>query len=127
MPLLFIFLSYLVPMKDQDSITPIDQYVIDFARELRNKEHLTQEAFGDILRVSRTHIKNIESPNSRAKYNIRLINALAEHFNISPKEFFPEKAMPLNFPGREVDEEKKQRKSAGKKGKVKKAVKGVKK
>jgi len=79
------------------------------------------------LGISRSYVKDIEDVKRRGKYNLIHVNALADYFNLSPKDFLPEKALPLAFPGMEVDEEKKQRKSAGKKGKVKKAVKGVKK
>ncbi len=78
-------------MRDQENITSIDQYVIDFVRELRLANDLTQEALGDILSVSRSFIRDIESTNSRGKYNLRHINALADHFGLSPKDFMPEK------------------------------------
>lgn len=84
-------------MRNQENITPIDQYVIDFVRELRIKKRLTQEDIGNIIEISRSFVSDIESINSRAKYNIRHINALADYFGMSPRDFFPEKALPVNF------------------------------
>jgi len=88
-------------MRNQENITPIDQYVIDFVRELRDKKEMTQQDIAAIIRVSRSYIRDIESANSRAKYNIRHINALADYFGMSPRAFFPEKPLPLHYPGRE--------------------------
>jgi transcriptional regulator with XRE-family HTH domain len=79
-------------MKDQENITEVDQYVIDFVRDLRNKQELTQEDIANIIHVSRSFIRDVESPNRSSKYNIRHVNALADYFGISPREFVPEKA-----------------------------------
>ena len=84
-------------MRDQENITSIDQYVIDFVRDLRIKHNLTQEALGNILAVSRSFIRDIESTNSRGKYNLRHINALSDYFGLSPKDFLPEKPFPINL------------------------------
>lgn len=84
-------------MRNQDFITPIDQYVIDFVRTLRYQYKLSQEDIGNIIGISRSYISDIESRNSRAKYNIRHINALADYFGKSPREFLPEKTLPLSF------------------------------
>ncbi len=93
--------GYLLKMRNQEFITPVDQFVIDFVRNLRNEKELTQKDIGRIVGVSREYIKDIESINKRAKYNIRHINALADYFDMSPKDFLPDKAMPLFFKGRE--------------------------
>lgn len=79
-------------MKVQEHISPIEQYVIDFVRKYRAEKKLSQEDIGNILELSRSYIGDIESPNSRAKYNMTHINNLADHFGISPKEFFPDQA-----------------------------------
>src|SRR5689334_8055744 len=102
-------------MRDQENITPIDQFVIDFVRGLRTAKKLTQEDIGNIIGISRSYVRDIESPNSRAKFNIRHVNALADYFNMSPRDFFPEKPMPLIFPKREKVEvkTKKAKSSAG--------------
>jgi transcriptional regulator with XRE-family HTH domain len=88
-------------MQNQEYITPVDQYVIDFVRKLRNDKELTQQDIGNIVGVSREYIKDVESINKRAKYNFRHINALADYFDMSPKDFLPEKPLALFFKGRE--------------------------
>ena len=80
-------------MKVQDHISPIEQYVIDFVRKLRVEKNLTQEDIGNIIEVSRSYIGDIESPNTRAKYNLSHINSLADYFVISPQSFLPAKAI----------------------------------
>lgn len=72
-------------------ISPIEQHVIDFVKELRNVEELSQEDIGNIIGKSKSFIGNIESPKNRSKYNLNHINILADHFNISPKDFLPKK------------------------------------
>ncbi|MGI8952242.1 MAG: helix-turn-helix domain-containing protein [Chitinophagaceae bacterium] len=57
---------------------------------MRNKKQLTQEDIANIIGISRSYISDVERTNSRAKYNIRHINALADYFGISPRDFFPE-------------------------------------
>ena len=80
-------------MKVQDHISPIEQYVIDFVRKFRIDKKLSQEDISNIIEVSRSYIGDIENPNSRAKYNLTHINAMADYFNISPQAFLPEKAL----------------------------------
>ncbi|MEO6729838.1 MAG: helix-turn-helix transcriptional regulator [Ferruginibacter sp.] len=78
-------------MKVQENISPIEQYVIDFVRKLRIEKSSTQDDIANILELSRSYIGDIESPKARAKYNMTHINILADHFNLSPKDFFPQK------------------------------------
>jgi transcriptional regulator with XRE-family HTH domain len=84
-------------MRDQENITPIDQYVIDFVRALRTKKNLSQKDLADILQVSKSFVSSIESINSRAKYNLRYINIIAEYFDMSPRDFLPTKAVSFEF------------------------------
>jgi transcriptional regulator with XRE-family HTH domain len=106
-------------MKAQDHISPIEQFVIDYVRKFRLEKGLTQEDIANILEVSRSYIGDIESPNTRAKYNMSHVNILADHFNISPRVFFPEKAIAIKT--RKKDKLKlQQNKGTTKKGKVKK-------
>jgi transcriptional regulator with XRE-family HTH domain len=84
-------------MRDQENITPIDQFVIDFIRDLRMKKNLSQQGLADILQVSKSYISSIESTNSRAKYNLRYLNILADHFDMSPREFLPFKPVSLEL------------------------------
>jgi transcriptional regulator with XRE-family HTH domain len=88
-------------MRDQENITPIDQYIIDFIRDLRTKKNLSQQGLADILQVSKSYISSIESTNSRAKYNLKYINIIADHFEMSPREFLPLKPAPLEFQHKE--------------------------
>ncbi|MCW3091418.1 MAG: family transcriptional regulator [Ferruginibacter sp.] len=92
-------------MKVQEHISPIEQYVIDFVRKLRSDKKITQEDIANILEVSRSYIGDIESPNTRAKYNMTHVNALADYFNMSPQAFFPEKALKLS--GSKIDKSSK--------------------
>ncbi len=107
-------------MRDQENITPIDQFVIDFVRNLRITKELTQADIGNIIGISRSYISDVERTNSRAKYNISHVNALADYFNMSPRDFFPEKPMPLVFSGREKSEVKTKRAKSSKKSQIKK-------
>jgi len=104
-------------MQDQENITAIDNYVRDFVKRLRKSRKLSQEDLGNIIGVSRSYIRDIENNRNRAKYNIRHINALADYFDISPREFLPEKAFPVDV----VEKEKE--KKVVKKATVKKATK----
>ncbi|MDP1763934.1 MAG: helix-turn-helix transcriptional regulator [Sediminibacterium sp.] len=93
-------------MRNQENIAPIDQYVIDFVRDLRIKKELTQEDIANIIEISRSFVRDIESINSRAKFNVRHINALADYFGMSPRNFFPEKALPVSSHSRKKEEMK---------------------
>ena len=88
-------------------------------RKFRLEKELTQEDIANILEVSRSYIGDIESPNTRAKYNMSHVNILADHFNVSPRIFLPEKAIAVKT--RKKDKIKLlKNKGAIKKGKVKK-------
>ena len=78
-------------MTQHINISAIEQYVIDFVIELRNKNNLKQDDIATILGVKRSFITNIESNKNRAKYNLMHIDKLADHFGLSPKDFLPEK------------------------------------
>lgn len=67
----------------------IEQYVIDFVRNLRTEENLRQEDIAYILDVKPSFIGNVESNSNRAKYNLKHINILAAHFGKSPQDFLP--------------------------------------
>jgi len=89
-------------MRDQEHITPIDQYVIDFIRELRIKKDISQKQLADILGVTKSYVSSIESNNSRAKYNLKYINIIADYYDMSPKDFMPKDAQPLEFMQRQL-------------------------
>lgn len=71
----------------------IEQYVIDYVRSLRNQNNLRQEDIAHILDVKPSFIGNIESAAHPAKYNLKHINKLADHFGLSPQDFLPKKAL----------------------------------
>ena len=90
----FLRFPYFVPsMKDQDNIGRIEQYVIDYVRELRVTNNLLQEDIASILGTTKAFISNAESTNHRAKYNLKHIDKLAQYFNLSPRDFLPEKTL----------------------------------
>ena len=104
-------------MKEQENITPAEQYVIDFVYNLRKAKKLGQKDIAAIIGVDRSFISHAESPNETAKYNIRHINALADYFNISPRVFLPEKAFPVDAPENEIKKKPVPKKAAKKKKK----------
>lgn len=80
-------------MKDQENIGKIDQYVIDYVRELRIVNNLLQDDIASILGTTKAFISNAESTNHRAKYNLKHIDKLAHYFKLSPKDFLPENSL----------------------------------
>lgn len=76
-------------------ISPIEQHVIDFVQKLRTKKGASQADIATIIGSSQAFIASVENHNSRAKYNLNHINAIAEHFGISPQEFLPKKPYKL--------------------------------
>lgn len=77
----------------ESNLTPIEQHVVDFIYKLRIDKGLTQEDIANIINVSQSFIATIENPNSRAKYNLNHINAIADHFGLSPQEFLPKRPL----------------------------------
>ena len=73
--------------------TEVEQYVIDAVREKRLKKGVSQKDLANLLDVSIGFIGDVESPRSRAKYNLNHINALAKIFDCSPRDFLPEKSL----------------------------------
>lgn len=110
-------------MKTQENITPVEQYVIDYVMKLRKDNKLGQKDIAAIIGVDRSFISHAESPNEVAKYNLRHINALADYFGMSPKDFMPEKPFPVDAPAEKVVKKK----AAPKKATSKKAPKKSKK
>ncbi|RXK81896.1 helix-turn-helix domain-containing protein [Filimonas effusa] len=72
----------------------IEQYVIDFVKQLRKDRKLSQEDIGNIIGVSRSYIQDIESLSRSATYNLDHINSLSDYFKLSPQAFLPPKAFP---------------------------------
>lgn len=72
------------------SLEPIEQYVIDTVRKMRIEKNVSQKELAYSLNLSIGFIGDVESPKSRAKYNLSHINKLAEYFECSPKIFLPD-------------------------------------
>ncbi len=72
-------------------ISEIEQYVIDKVRQMRKERGISQRELSYMIDLSIGFIGDVESPKSRAKYNLNHINALAKVFNCSPQDFLPKK------------------------------------
>jgi transcriptional regulator with XRE-family HTH domain len=79
-----------------ETISPIDQYVIDFVLQLRKDKNQTQQDIANILQVSRSFIKDVENSSNRAKYNLTHINALADYFGMKLGDFLPIYPIPVD-------------------------------
>jgi transcriptional regulator with XRE-family HTH domain len=73
----------------------IDLYIIGKVKQLRMERKLSQATLALKLDVSDAFVGQIENPKSRSKYSIEQLNKLAQIFDCSPKEFWPEK--PIDF------------------------------
>lgn len=69
----------------------IEQFVIDKVKEIRIQQGVSQEGIASLLDTSRGFVGQIESHNHPAKYNLNHLNILAIEFNVSIKDFFPDK------------------------------------
>jgi transcriptional regulator with XRE-family HTH domain len=70
--------------------------VIDRVKAMRVKRDFTQDDLAYFLNTSRGFIGQVESPNSKSKYNLNHLNTLAAEMNCSPKDFMPEKPVSEN-------------------------------
>lgn len=80
-------------MPQTSEVEKIEQYVIDFVRNLRIQNDLRQEDIANIIDVKPSFIGNVESAAHPAKYNLKHINKLADHFGLSPRDFLPPKPL----------------------------------
>ena len=71
-------------------VSSVEQYVIDKVREKRIAKGWSQKDLAYEIDLSISFIGDIESPKTRAKYNLNHINTLARVFECSPKDFLPE-------------------------------------
>ena len=83
-----------------------DQAVIALVKGVRIREGYTQTDVALVIDVARGYVGQIESPHSKAKYNLNHLNKLSVEWNVSPKEFMPEKG----FEEKVVSGRKKQKK-----------------
>ena len=70
-------------------VSSVEQYVIDKVREKRIAKGWSQKDLAFEIDLSISFIGDVESPKTRAKYNLNHINILAKVFECSPKEFLP--------------------------------------
>ncbi len=57
----------------------------------RRKKNLTQEELGDLCGLSRTHISNLESPNTIYKISMDAFFSIAEVLQVKPSDLLDEK------------------------------------
>lgn len=82
-------------MKRNPQISEFEQAVIDIITDFRKSRKLTQQNYADILKVSRAFIADVENFGRASKYNLDHINAFADYFGMSPREFLPENPFPV--------------------------------
>ena len=70
-------------------VSSVEQYVIDKVREKRIEKGWSQKDLAYEIDLSISFIGDVESPKTRAKYNLNHINILAKVFECSPKDFLP--------------------------------------
>lgn len=73
--------------------TPIQLFVSQRVRELREELALTQEQFSEKINCSRGYFADRENPNTGIAFNLETINTIAKKFNVSPHFFIPKKAL----------------------------------
>jgi predicted transcriptional regulator len=78
---------------EKAEITAIEQYVIDKVREIRKEKGISQRDLAAYTNLSFGFIGDVESPRSRAKYNLQHINEIAKAFECSPRDLLPEKPL----------------------------------
>jgi transcriptional regulator with XRE-family HTH domain len=68
-----------------------DLEVIRLVKAYREAKGYTQDHLAEFLDVTRGYVGQIESPHTRAKYNLNQLNRLAFEMKCSPRIFLPEK------------------------------------
>ena len=74
-------------------LTPIEQFVIEKVRQLRNQKNISQAELAFSIGVSVGFIGKVESLKYNTKYNLNHLNSIAKALNISPKELLPIQAI----------------------------------
>ncbi|MGK4566451.1 helix-turn-helix domain-containing protein [Flavobacterium sp. 3HN19-14] len=75
-------------------MTKIEQHIIEKIKQMRKERDLSQLELSQKLDMNDSFISHVEAPSKRAKYNINHLNKIAEIFDCSPKDFWPEKFLP---------------------------------
>jgi transcriptional regulator with XRE-family HTH domain len=75
-------------------ISELDFYLIEKVRELRIKQNVSQVQLAQKIGVSEGFIGNVENPKQNHKYNIRMLNRIANALKLnSYSDLFPEKVL----------------------------------
>ena len=74
-------------------ITPIEQFVIEKVRQLRNQKNVSQADLAFAIGVSVGFIGKVESLKYNTKYNLNHLNNIAKALEISPQELLPIQAI----------------------------------
>ena len=71
-------------------ISAIEQIVIDNVRKIRIELKYPQDKLSIDMGLNEKFIGHVESIRAKEKYNINHLNKIAELFNCSLRDFFPE-------------------------------------
>ncbi len=74
-------------------ITPIEQFVIEKVRQIRNQKNISQAELAFAIGVSIGFIGKVESLKYNTKYNLNHLNSIAKALQISPQELLPIQAI----------------------------------
>ena len=83
---------FLAPAMRKAGKSKFDLAVIRLVTDYREANGYTQDDLAYFLDVTRGYIGQIESPHTRAKYNLNQLNRLAFEMNCSPRTFVPDKS-----------------------------------
>lgn len=70
--------------------TPIDQYVIDKVRKMRDERNMSQREFADAINLSHGYVGDIEAGRKSAKYSLFHISEIAKVFKCSIWDLVPQ-------------------------------------
>jgi len=84
-------------LKEKADIHPIEQHAIDLVTKLRRSRKMTQEDIAHIIETTKSFVGNVENVHNAAKYNLKHLNMIADHFCIAPKDFLPDRPVHHDF------------------------------
>ena len=70
-------------------LTPIEQFVIEKVRQIRNQKNISQAELAFAIGVSIGFIGKVESLKYNTKYNLNHLNSIAKALKISPQDLLP--------------------------------------
>lgn len=74
-------------------LTRIELFVMETVKKKRKALKMSQITLSQLLEKSDSFVGQVENHRKNAKYNLNHINALAEVFKCSPKDFLPDRAL----------------------------------